>query len=234
VLSVSGDGGMAYDTASVIIEPTIREFLAGGPGDAEGKTWILSRIATIGVDGVSAVDPEYKPLYLPFPNDALDLYGLGDEYDNEYTFYYDGTFTIMGKNDAILYSYTYGGVNLIPPIVDPGPSAGMYSGSFTDITDGEWMLFEDSDLIKNSCNEEYPTGITDPPEDITFNNIDYLTFSDGAFLGIRDFNNEVIIREIDTIRLTVTIFMSSLYPDTYPDWYEKPSLLITATYDKKQ
>ena len=233
VLSVTGDSGMVNDTATVIIEPTIKEFLAGGPGDTDGRTWVLSREAHIGVDGVSAVDPDYTPLYLPFQNEALYTYGLSVEYDNEFTFYYDGRYTVKGINGAILYGYTFGAVNLIPPIIDPGPAAGMYSGPFTDITTGEWTLHEDSVLTKNSCNEEYPTGVTNSPEDITFSDIDYITLSDSSFLGIRDFNNEVIIRKIDSASLIVSVFLSSLYPDTYPDWYQKPSLLITATYISK-
>lgn len=232
-LTVTGDGGSASDQESITIEATVTEYLTGGPGDLDGKTWILSRSATIGIDGVSAVDPNYAPVYLPLPNDALVLFGLGEEYDNEFTFFYDGKFTIKGINTAVLYGYVFGEVNQIEKIIDPGTVAGMYAGTFTDVTNGSFTLHEETDLTINTCNEDYPTGITDPPEDVTFSDVDYLSFGEGSHFGIKDFNGEVIIRSISADEMTVSLFLSTLNPMDYPEWFTKPSLLITATYEAK-
>ena len=105
----------------------------------------------------------------------------------------------------------------------------MYAGEFADINDATWTLHENADLMKNSCNEYYPNRTSDPPQDVTFSNVNYLTFSNGAFFGIRDFNTEVILRDITAEKMNVTLFLSSLDEETYPEWFQKPSLLITLT-----
>jgi len=232
-LTVTGDGGTVDATTTVTIEATFIEFLTGGPGNTAGKTWVISRTATVGTDGISAVDPDFTPVHLPFVNNILDLFGLGSEYDNEFTFHYDGTYSVKGINSAVLYGRVFGTVSQITPVFDPGPSVRMYAGEFTDITSAEWTLHEDTDLIKNSCKENFSTGTTDPPQDITFIGIDYLTFTNGGFFGIRDFNTEVIVREITEDKIIITLFLSSLDPDTYPEWYQKPSLLVTITCEPK-
>ena len=228
-LTVTGNGGSENDAVTIIIEATTIEYLTGGPGDTDGKTWVLSPSATIGVDGMTAVDPNYTPVHFQFIDNILGLFGLDTEYDNEFTFYYDGSYDVKGINSAALYGRIFGNVAQTTPVIDPGLSTRMYAGVFTDIADAEWTLHEDANLTKNSCNEDYPNGNSDPPQDVTFTGVDYLTFSNGAFFGIRDFNTEVIIREISADKMIVTLFLSSLDEETYPEWFQKPSLLITFT-----
>ena len=61
----SGDGGSTTATKDVSIAASISEILSGGPSATNGKTWLVSRTATPGVDGVGSVDPSYPNKMFP-------------------------------------------------------------------------------------------------------------------------------------------------------------------------
>jgi len=232
-LTATGDGGEIVATKSVDIEATVEEYLTGGPLATNGKTWVLSTTASPATDGVSAVSATFSPLYIPLINNALGLYALDDEYDNEYTFKWGGDYSVKGVNGAVLSGLIYSSVmaaqGMGSIVVMPNTTgAGLCGFSFTDVSDGTFT-HTNGDLTINACNEDYPNGTTDAPADIVFSGVDYLTFSDGAHLGLLDFTGEVIIREISSDKMVVSMFLSSLYPDIYPEWFTKPSLCITAT-----
>ena len=92
----SKDDLTATKTASVTIAASIEEIMAG-VGD-EGKTWVLTQSEStytgkVGGGGVTN-DLAIYPQFGLIPNDMLGLFGLGDEYTDEFTFYRDGTLAI--------------------------------------------------------------------------------------------------------------------------------------------
>jgi len=223
-VTATGDGGMATSSKSVTIVASMSELLCGGT--SSGKTWILSRTATPGMDGAGSVNSSFPTEIMPGTDNLLDAIGLGDEYDNEFTFYADGSYSINnvdGNNMAgWIYSYTQiGEENIVIPT-----AVGIFSVKNTPSTNATWTLTENTDLVIDAVDEVDESTFT--PKTVTFSGADYLTFGNGGFIGIQDFSVNAIIRDITSDRMVVAIFLNSVYGA--PD---KPSALITISFEAK-
>lgn len=225
-LIVKGDGGETSDAVTVSIAASLEEMLTGGPESTNGKTWVMSTTATTGVDGAGQVKAHYPLDVMPFANNILDQIGLGEEYDNEYTFKYDGSYSMDYKNGKILTGWLFalgviGGENVVTQT-----QYGLFQVSHSAPSGCTWELHE-GDLVVDAANQDPATGVI-TEETITFEGVQYLTFTNGGFLGINDFNTTVIIREISSMRLVASVFNNT--DDQHPD---KPSTLITVSFDAK-
>ncbi|WP_167613663.1 PKD domain-containing protein [Maribellus sediminis] len=223
-VTATGDGGTATSSKSVTIVASMAELLSGGT--ASGKTWVLSRTATPGVDGAGSVDPSFPTGIMPGTDNLLDAIGLGAEYDNEFTFYADGSYSINNKDGnnmaGWIYSYSQiGEENIVIPT-----AVGIFSVTNTPSTNATWSLTENTDLVVDAVDEGAEGAFT--PKTVTFTGADYLTFGNGGFIGIQDFSANALIRDISSDRMVVAIFLNSVYGA--PD---KPSALITVSFDAK-
>jgi PKD repeat protein len=219
-----GDGGEASSSKSVTIVASMAELLSGGT--SSGKTWVLSRTATAGMDGAGAVDPSFPTDIMPGTDNLLDAIGLGAEYDNEYTFYPDGSYSVNNKdgNNMAGWIFSYAEVgeeNIVIPT-----AVGIFSVANTPPENATWSLTEDTDLVVDAVDEIDESTFT--PKTVTFSGADYLTFGNGGFIGIQDYAVNAIIRDVTADRLVVGVFMHSVYGA--PD---KPSNLITVSFDAK-
>jgi hypothetical protein len=220
-VTAAGASGTSTNTATIAITPSLVELIAGTSSD--GKKWKLS---TDHLVTFSAVAIDYAPLYqsMTYQQNALNELGLGDEYDNEFTFYPDGTMKIEGKNGSVLTATVFGLVKQIQPnIGEAGMVANnMYGGEFTNISAGEWEITKETDLPISWTANEFDD-LSDGT--VTFAEADYITFSNGGFLGIRDFFDKVIIRSISSTEMEIVIFLSTSQQTT-----ANPSLAIKTTF----
>jgi len=231
-LFVTGEGGEYTATKSITIEASIEEMLTGGPGAANGKTWVLSPSYTAGQDGGGPVQ-NALPVMLPSAEGVLTLYGLGTEYDNEYTFFSNGNYTIVPKNGKVLAGAVYGVVSETIS-GDPVYDIGMCSATYTPPVSATWTLGT-TDFIVDA--------ITDPNEDdvppvhanVTFTGKTWVRLSTGAFFGILDFPSvdRFIIKSISPTKMTVALFLCGYGYGTDPAMFMLPTNLIHLTFVPK-
>lgn len=228
-VTVTNESGSASKTLTVNIAASMTEQLAGT--EAAGKTWILDRGAST---NLQKIEPELT-LWAGLPGDALFAFSLEEEYDNTYTFKPDGGYEIDGVNGAVLTGLVYtllNGLEIVVPPIDN--SAGLAGAAFQNLTDATYTLHEGKDLTFTIANEDYPAGTnSDGITEVTFPNANYITFSEGAFLGIRDYFTTVMIRNITKDKMDVTIFLSSIDPSVLPETLGLPSLAISTSLKVK-
>lgn len=225
-VTAMGEGGEATASKSVTVVASLSELLSGGPAATNGKTWVVSRTATPGVDGAGAFDPSFPADIMPGTDNLLDLVGLGAEYDNEYTFYDDGSYSVDNKDGNNLSVWVYSVLEIGEAnIVIPTP-IGIFSMKSTPSTDATWSLTENTDLVVDAVDEGADGAFT--PKTVTFENADYLTFGNGGFIGLQDYAVNAIVRDITSDRMVVAVYMHSVMGA--PD---KPSHLVSLSFDAK-
>jgi hypothetical protein len=183
---------------------TFEELLTGGAAATEGKTWVLSKGTYPSDDGGGPVTNDMFAL-LQIPDTIQKL--LGREYDNEFTFFSDGKYTIDPKNDTVLaatLSSSLGGIvcewtqNVL----------GLCGAHFAPVTNGTWTLHEEDFTVDALVN---PLDANTPPihGDVTFTGKKWLSFSTGAYFGILDASTSthVIIKEVTETEMHVALLV---------------------------
>lgn len=224
-VTAMGDGGEAMNSKSVTIVASMAELLSGGPG-VNGKTWVLSRTATPGMDGAGAFDASFPTGIMPGTDNLLNEIGLGVEYDNEYTFYADGKYKVDNKNGNNLAGWVYSAMELGEENFVTITPVGVFSVKNTPSTNATWTLTENTNLVVDAVDELGENNFS--PKTVTFENADYLTFANGGFLGIQDYAVNAILRDISPNRMVVAIYLHSVIGAP-----AKPSNLITLSFDAK-
>lgn len=224
-VTVEGDGGESSASMNITIAASLEEMLTGGAANPEGKTWVLSESATAGKDGAGQVKPHFPHDIMPFPDNVLGELGIEAEYDNEYTFFHDGSYSVDNKNGNVLagwiYSYGVLGEESIVSTTDYG----IFVVNHEESSNASWNLHH-GDLVIDVANEDAEQNVTE--ETITFEEVDYLSFEDGGFIGILDFSRTAIIRELSPDKMVLAFFLHSV--EEHPD---KPSTAITMTFVPK-
>lgn len=225
-LTATGDGGESMATKEVTIAASLAEMLSGGPLATNGKTWILSRTATPGVDGAGTFDPDFPANMMPGTDNVLEIIGLGAEYDNEYTFYHDGSYAVDNVDGANLVSWVYASLNVPQEDWVTTTDYGIFSVKIQEPENAGWSLTEDTDLTVDAVDELDEGAFS--PKTVTFENADYLTFTNGGYIGLQDQAIHAIIRQAESDRLTISVFMHSVL-----DASDKPSHILTLSFDEK-
>lgn len=188
--TVTGDGGEATSSVDVTIESSLEELISGGPDAANGKTWVVSKLYTTG-DGVGSVNNVLElDVMAFFPDNILELFGLGAEYDDEFTFFSDGKYVMNPVNGQVVASMIQGVVTqtITVPSTDPN-SLPLCAATYTPPVNGTWAL-STADYSMEAFAD--PTIVPDAePYDVTFtfptaNKINKFDLSAGQFLGILD------------------------------------------------
>jgi hypothetical protein len=184
--------------------PTFEELLTGGAAKTTGKTWVLSKDTYPSNDGGGPVT-NAMPALIAIPANIATL--LGDEYDNEYTFFADGKYTINPVNGKVLGATLYS--SLTQKVVDGTQNElGLCAANFTAVTNGTWTLHKEDFTVDAITN---PLDATTPPAHgvVTFTGKDWLSFSQGAYFGILDGNTstKVIIKEVTESVMHVAVMV---------------------------
>jgi PKD repeat protein len=206
-LVVTGEGGDFTATKVISIAATsIRDLLTGGSKAANGKTWVFDKAYSVGDGGGPVQNAPYNIL-IPSTDNVLALFGLGDEYDNEYTFFFDGRYSMNPKNGNVLagavFGYATGTIS-----GEPAWDIGLCAASFTPPASAVWSLNTDNFTVDAIGD---PNDLTVPPVHgiVTFSGQNWLSFSEGAYFGILDFPSTArcIIDEITPNKMKVSLFV---------------------------
>jgi len=214
-LTVKGNGKEGSYTKSFRILPTDFEIICGG----SSKTWILSTAYVSGVNGAGSTAADLSVSY-ELMEGILYPFGLGAEYENEYTFNADGTMTIDNKGGTALSAIIYGMMSGLPIV----PSADPQSWPFCSMTidppsEATWSLNTD-DLTVDCATFSFSTGGT-TEETVTWSGERWLQFGGGGFLGYLDFRTEVFIKELGLEYMETAHFLTNS-----PDYGGKPGMMV--------
>ncbi|WP_430974088.1 PKD domain-containing protein [Sunxiuqinia rutila] len=226
-LKAMGEGGEIEVTKQISIAASLLEMLTGGPEASNGKTWVLSKTAS-NSDGAFSFS---GTVYQAAPNDVLTMFGIGGEYDNEYTFHYDGKYSVAPKNGQVLASVIHAYVNNTI-VGEPIWDLGLAVETFTAPTNSTFTLHQE-DLSFTARQENPQTQTVSDVETITINDADYVSFSEDAYFGILTYETKIVIRDITSDRMTVSMLVSTLSPEAYPEDFMKPSIMYTLSFDAK-
>ncbi|MBT3242437.1 MAG: PKD domain-containing protein [Bacteroidetes bacterium] len=220
-LTVTGEGGVAEVSTTVTIAASPLEMLTGGPAAANGKTWVFSPAGGEG-DGIYKADVDFT-FEDPLPAGILGLIGLPTEYEDEFTFHNDLSYSHDVKNDSVVTDIIFAMINQIPfrpsaedvivlcPFI---PSAATFT--FTEGTDLTLETTSDSD------NENI--------WETTWSGVTVLEIEGGAeFLGVMDFTRKYIVFNISVDALQLGIFVSA----TEGSKMNYPSHLLRMTFIPK-
>lgn len=246
VTATGEDGEAITRSQQVTIVASIEEIIAGP--DDNGKTWVLTQnegsfSGKVG-PGPVASDLPINPGLIP--NDVLGMFGLGDEYDDEFTFYKDGTFEIDIKNNQALAGIIFGSATglIRVPSADPNQLP-LCAIAYQNVTNATWALSYDDHTI-----QAFNTG-NGQVEDVTFtfgedSHTANLVLSPGAYVGFLDLtypqgipgisatpilNAFYIIKEVKPDAIHLAIGMSVV---ENPALFFYPSMMLHLTLVPKQ
>ncbi len=179
-----------------------------------GKTWKLSPDHGTGGDYLANANAGFTTVSgtpRPLPTGIFSTqFGMGAIYDDEYTFYHDGSYRIDVKADGgvfggIVYQLALnGGADVINA---NGSAYGLCIARYTPATSATFTFTEKENFTVPSV---YGAGGA-----ITYNDVSTLNFSGTEFVGFRDFQRKVIVNRVTDTRMQLTMFMAAS-PDHAP------------------
>jgi hypothetical protein len=212
-LSVTGGTGTVNTEVNLAVDLTPYVLLTGGATATQGKTWKLTAAHTKN-DRLANADATFTiasgaPAELP--TGAFDLFlGMGEVYQDTYTFHYDGGYSHDVKADNAAFSglvyqlVTTGGAGIVNM---GGKDFGLCTGKFTPEANATFTYVEREDF-------EVPS-VYGPGGKITYPGVSTLDFSGKEFLGFMDFQRKVILQDITDKTMRVVMFMAAS-PDHLP------------------
>jgi len=186
----------------------------------DGKTWKLTMSHTVN-DKLVNSDADFSllaPNIPSLPAGAFSVYvGLPEAYNDEFTFYYDGSYrhnTSDGTSfGGIVYAMFLQQLGLAQITKTGGQAAlGQDIFALTTYTPDEnaTFVFTENENFTIPTLPNYATG-TQPPgiPVITYPGVMTLDFpGSDEFIGIRDFHRKVIVQEITSSSMRLVMFMT--------------------------
>jgi hypothetical protein len=192
----------------------LKNMLTGGEGAVNGKTWVLSRVYNAETDGGSAVNPDMF-LFIGLTDNVLDVIGMGSEYDNEFTFYHDGSYEVDLVNDTALTATLFGifGGEVVL-YTKENNLYGLNKSSYTAPENPTWT-FHQEDLIVDAVYNPLDTVVPAVHGNVTFSGFNWVSLSEGAYFGLLDFpvTRKFIIKSITNESMNVALFICAYWAD---------------------
>ncbi len=173
----------------------------------QGKTWKLSGTHSE-FDYFANADAELSPVAgTPVPLSAGIFgagLGMGEVYEDEFTFYFDGSYQHDVKADGasfggIVYQFvTTQGAGIVN---SSGADFGLCTGLYSPEDNATFTYVENEDFTVSS--------VYGPGGSLTFNGVSTLDFSGTEFVGFLDFQRKVIIQEITGSSMRLMLFMAA-------------------------
>ncbi len=200
-------GAIVTSETELAIALTPYVLLTGGPTAVNGKTWKLSGNHSdfdyfANADAELSVSPG-TPVPLPAGIFGAGL-GMGEVYDDEYTFHFDGSYGHDVKADGaafggIVYQFvTTGGAGIVN---SNGIDFGLCTGLYSPEANATFTYVENEDFTTSS--------VYGPGGALTFNDVTTLDFSGTEFVGFLDFQSKVIVQEINDDSMRIAMFMAA-------------------------
>jgi hypothetical protein len=238
-LSVTGGTGTASDEEQLAIALTPYVLLTGGPTAENGKTWRLTathpaddKLANADLEFTYQTDVEELPI------GAFDLYlGLGEIYTDEFTFFFDGTYSHDVKDDGA----TFAGLLYASVLAQQGATtitktagaiiagADIFAIATYDPVEGASFVFTEAEdftipALPNFANGLHPLGYPT----LTYSDVATIDFpNSNEFIGVMDFQRKVIVQEITPNSMQLAMFMT-LDPAAVVSWDPLIPLSTTA------
>ncbi len=234
------NGNTEVTEVNLAIALTPYVLLTGGPTATNGKTWKLTanhpvqdKLANANINFTYATDVE------ELPTGAFDLYlGIGEIYDDEFTFYFDGSYGHDVKDDG----GTFAGLLYASVLAQQGAT------TITKTT-GELIAGADIFAITTYTPEANATFVYNENEDftipalpdfasgvhpvygyptLTYPGVTTIDFPNSTeFIGVMDFQKKVIVQEITDNKMRLVMFMT-LDPAAVVSWEPLIPLSTTA------
>lgn len=202
--ATDANGETVVKEVQLAVDLTPYILLTGGPTDVDGKTWKLTA-AHPAEDKLANADADFSPIEQPLPQGAFDLIlGMGEIYQDEFTFHFDGRYEIDVKDDnaafsGLIYQFaTTGGAGIVNP---SGQDFGLCTGLFEPQEGMTFTHVESETFVLPSVYG--PGGILEFPGTST------LDFSAGAYIGFLDFQSKVVVQEIKDNSMRLVMFMAA-------------------------
>ena len=203
----SSDGTKTTLSKSITVA-TPQDLLAGTAAtNPNGKTWVLDKKYNTGKDGAGPIIAGL-PITQPFLIDnVLDvMLGLGVEYDNEYTFKYDGKLTIANKNGISLGSQMYSYA-----VAQTGPAPGFGGGmgicgiAYTPKANGTYQFKAQS--VNMDVVIEDPANLAGGYKEGKYTASNQLVITPTDYFGFLEITKEVFVKQITKDKLHVVFLM---------------------------
>ena len=217
-LLILGPGGQATATTSVTIPAmTQMDILTGGSSFTNGKAWRVS--ASYGI--TLAAPDSNMTLVENFPVDILNNIQLGLAYTDQYIFFSNGNYTINNLGGGALAGLAYCTAKSIPNVAPQfTDSLGLtYATPFTP----PGNLTFSWNVDKNLTITATPDGVS--TTNVTYSNVNTLSFSNGGFFGLLDYMSECVVLQMAPTLMKVAFFVSDL-PAQSPQVGKITSVLI--------
>jgi len=222
-LTIKGPGGEVTTSNKITIPAkTKMQYLTGGtPAAPKSKKWrIASGAPTFNINLATAT---FQPNYKSYPGGILSAVGLSQVYGDTFEFKSDGTLKINPNGGGIFAGYVYCALNGVPNIGNAGGSGLSYIKPFIAPTNSTFQINEG----KNFTITTSPDGMNSSP--VTYNNVMTLSFTNGGFLGIKDFSNECIIQSMSDNQMIANLFVSAVAPPQTQ--LGKPNLVLNVYFE---
>ena len=221
-LTVTGPGGTASESEDVTIAASELEMLTGGPAMANGKTWVFSTTMGEG-DAIYKDHPDWV-VDQPLVDGMLGLIGFPTEYEDEFTFKHDLSYTHDVKNDSVVTNTIFALLNGLG--FRPSSEDAVVLTAFAPAA-ATFTYTENTDLTLEMTSDGDP----DNTWDVTWSDVTVLEIEGGTeFVGVQDFTREYIITDISVDHLQIEMFMSG----TDQSKLNYPSHMLRMTFIPKQ
>lgn len=224
-LTVTGEGGTAAASVDVTIAASELEMLTGGPAMANGKTWVISSTKGEG-DGLFEDPPDWVlDIGTPIMDGILGMMGFPSEYDDEFTFKHDLTYTHNTVNDSCIANTIFASLNQIPFKPSPATEA-IVLAPFTPVA-ATFTYTEDTDLTVEVVDKDDDEATLE----VTWSGVRVLEIEGGTeFIGLQDFTRTYFIQDISPDHIQIGMLMSG----TEGSKMNYPSHLLVMTFVPKQ
>ncbi|MBW6535220.1 MAG: PKD domain-containing protein [Mariniphaga sp.] len=235
-----GSGNSVSKEVKLAIELTPYALLTGDhtADNYNGKTWKLAAAHSVNDKlvnsdaSLSLMDKNIEYL----PTGAFDLYlGLPEAYNDEFTFYYDGTYrqnTTDGTSfGGIVYAMVLQQFGLAN-ITKTGGKAVFGADAFALATftpdNNATFVFNENEDFSIPTIPNFATGVQPPGIPIvTYPNVMTIDFSGAsAFVGVRDFHRKVIVQQISDSSMRLVMFLT-MSPDAIVS--QNPLIALSTT-----
>lgn len=218
-MTASGANGTFTETKQVTILPSFEILLTGGQGRPEGKTWRLKSAYTAGKEGAGLIENDLGLLIASFDN-LLAAVGLGDSYEDSFTFVHDGTYIVDNVDGqslmGIIHASAFHGANITAVSADLA-NVPLAHAIYTPATDTTWELNEEDFTIDTFYAQVGPVSAN-------FTGKQRLIL--GEYLGYKETSNIVILKE-----LTETTMNVALGIHTEEALFDTPTLFFHLTLE---
>lgn len=218
-MTANGANGSFTETKEVTILPSFEILLTGGQGRPNGKSWKLKKAYTAGKEGAGLVENDLGLLIASFDN-LLGAVGLGNSYEDTFTFIHDGTYKVDNIDGqslmGILHASIFHGANIRSVSADLA-NVPLAQAIYTPATDATWELSEE-DFTVNTLYAQVG------PVSVDFTGKQRLIL--GEYLGYKETSNIVILKEITETTMNVALGIH-----TVEEAYDTPTLFFHLTFE---